>query len=121
MIRSLVAPKKVMEFLYSTILKKVKAHHSPHPSAIVQRFKFNVQQRKKGKFVSDYVAALRKLTEFCKFSETLQDMLQDRLVCGINDGRVQHRLLAESKLTYKKALEIAPASAQGTAPDASSI
>ena len=59
--------------------------------------------------MSDYVAALRKLTEFCEFGETLEDMLRDRLVYGINDGRVQHLLLAESKLTFEKALEIAQA------------
>ena len=109
LIRSLVAPKKVTEFSYSAIVEKVKAHHSPRPSAIVQRFKFNMQQRQKGESVSDYVAALRKLTEFCEFGETLEDMLRDRLVCAINDCRVQHRLLAESKLTFEKALEIAQA------------
>ena len=109
LIRSLVAPKKVTEFSYSAIVEKVKVHHSPRPSAIVQRFKFNMRQRQKGESVSDYVAALRKLTEFCEFGETLEDMLRDRLVCRINDSRIQHRLLAESKLTFKKALEIAQA------------
>ena len=34
-------------------------------------------------------------------------MLRDRLVCGINDETTQRLLLAESRLTYKKALEIA--------------
>ena len=36
-------------------------------------------------------------------------MLQDRLVCGINDKRVQRRLLAEPGLTFAKALELAQA------------
>ena len=34
-------------------------------------------------------------------------MLSDRLVCGINDKKIQRRLLAESKLTLKRALDIA--------------
>ena len=33
-------------------------------------------------------------------------MLRVRLVCGINNGCIQHRLLAKSTLTYEKALEI---------------
>ena len=33
-------------------------------------------------------------------------MLWDRLVCGINDDSIQKRLLAESNLTYKKAVEL---------------
>ena len=36
-------------------------------------------------------------------------MLRDRLVCGINDGSTQRRLLSEPDLTYKKALDIAQA------------
>ena len=34
-------------------------------------------------------------------------MLRDRLVCGINDDSIQKRLLEESNLTYKKAVELA--------------
>ena len=34
-------------------------------------------------------------------------MLRDRLVCGINEEQTQGRLLAESKLTLKRGLEIA--------------
>ena len=33
-------------------------------------------------------------------------MLRDKLVCGINDVQIQKRLLAEDKLTFKKALDI---------------
>ena len=34
-------------------------------------------------------------------------MLRDQLVCGMNDERIQRRLLAESQLELKKAMEIA--------------
>ena len=37
-------------------------------------------------------------------------MLRDRLVCGINDQRLQRRLLAEPMLTFEKAWELAQAS-----------
>ena len=57
--------------------------------------------------MSTYVAELRALAEFCNFGETLELMLRDRLVCGINDETTQRLLLAESRLTYKEALEIA--------------
>ena len=36
-------------------------------------------------------------------------MLRDRIVCGIADGRLQQRLLAEPDLTLKKAVELAQA------------
>ena len=40
-------------------------------------------------------------------NNTLEEMLHDRLVCGINDEHIQRRLLAEHSLDFKKALKIA--------------
>ena len=34
-------------------------------------------------------------------------MLSDRLVCGVNNEGIQRRLLAESHLEFKKAMELA--------------
>ncbi len=84
-------------------------HHNPKPSAIVQRFKFNSRTWQQGEVVADFVAALRQLSEYCEYGDTLDDMLQDRLVCGINEGHLQRRLLAEPKLTFEKAFELAQA------------
>ena len=55
------------------------------------------------------MAELRKLSEHCDFKDTLEDMLRDRPVWGIVDSRIQHRLLAEDKLTFTKAQELTQA------------
>ncbi|KAK3726335.1 hypothetical protein QZH41_008960, partial [Actinostola sp. cb2023] len=60
-----------------------------------------------GEGVAEFIAGLRKLTEHCNFRETLDDMLRDRLVCGLNDEKIQRRLLAEPGLTYKRAVQLA--------------
>ena len=52
------------------------------------------------------MAELRRLSEHCAFDVSLDDMLRDRLVCGVCDTGVQRRLLAEPNLTFKKAFEI---------------
>ena len=57
--------------------------------------------------MATYVAEIRSLAEFCNFGRTLEEMLRDRIVCGINDDTIQRRLLAEPRLTFKKTLEIA--------------
>ena len=41
------------------------------------------------------------------FQNTLEEMLRDRLVCGINDEQIQRRLLVESSLDFKKAMKLA--------------
>ena len=59
--------------------------------------------------MSEFVAGLRRLAKYCLFAATLDDMLRDRLVCGIRDRRLQQHLLAETELTFQKALDISQA------------
>ena len=74
-------------------LELVQHHENPKPSAIVQQFRFNTRFRKSGEFIASYVAELRNLSEHCDFQNTFEEMLRDRLVCGINDEQIQRRLL----------------------------
>ena len=73
------------------------------------RYKFNARSQNNKECIADFVASLRHLAENCEFSTSLDDMLRDRLVCGLRDARVQKRLLAEPKITFAKALELAQA------------
>ena len=57
--------------------------------------------------MATFVTALHKIAKFCEYGEVLNDMLRDRIACGIRSKRVQQRLLQESELTYDKALNIA--------------
>ena len=47
--------------------------------------------------------------EHCEFQDSLDAMIRDRLVCGINSIRIQKRLLQEPDLDYDKAFQIAQA------------
>ena len=57
--------------------------------------------------ISEYVAQLHRLSEYCEFQDTLENMLCDRLVCGCRDQRLQCRLFAKADLTFTKAFKIA--------------
>ena len=59
--------------------------------------------------MAEYVVALCKLAEHCNFEDTLNEMLHDRLVCGIANATVQKHFLTESKLTFTKVVTIAQA------------
>ncbi|XP_058858757.1 uncharacterized protein K02A2.6-like [Acipenser ruthenus] len=107
LLRSLVAPLKPSEKTFAELVAALTEHYNPKPSAIVQRFKFDSCSRKPGISVAGFVAELRALSEYCEFGDTLNDRLRDRLVCGINDERIQRRLLSESTLDFRKALDIA--------------
>ena len=52
------------------------------------------------------MARLRALTEHYEFGDSLNTMLRDRLLCGVNNEQLQHQLQAEPHLTFTKAMEI---------------
>ena len=107
LLRDILQPKKPAQTEIKNIIEELKKHYNPRPSEIVERFKFHSRLRKEGESVATFVAGLRNLSEHCNFRESLEDMLRDRLVCGINNHQIQRRLLAETELTYQKAVELA--------------
>jgi hypothetical protein len=107
-LRNIVSSAKPGEKEYSVLVEKLSKHFSLALSKIVERFKFHSCSTKPGESVATYVAELRSLSEFCN-GDTLEVMIRDRLVCGINDTAMQKRLLAEPGLTYAKAVELAQA------------
>ena len=106
-LRNILSPEKPGEKPYAELVESLSKYFKPTPSEIVERFKFHSRVRKAGESISTYVAELRSLTEYCNFGPTLDNMIRDRLVCDVNDGAIQKRLLAEPALTYGKAVELA--------------
>ena len=107
LLRSILTPVKPSEKTFEQLTEVLKNHYNPPPSEVMQRFRFNTRSRKPGESVATYVAELRRLAEFCGYGETLEKMIRDRLVTGINDDNIQKKLLSEPALTYNRALEIA--------------
>ena len=92
LLRSLVDDPSTLDTTsYNDLVKLVGDYYKPKPSVIVQRYKFNTRVRKQGESVAAYVAALRELTEHCSYGTTLQEMLRDRLVCGVNHEGIQRK------------------------------
>ena len=94
---------------YSELKQLMMEHLHPKPNEIAQRYLFFKRDRRGGESVKDYVAELRKLSEHCNFGNNLQESLRDRFVCGLNDEKVQQRLLATNELTLKLAVDTATA------------
>ena len=110
LLRSLLSPERPKDKTFDELAAVLTKHYTPKPSEVVQSFRFFSRVRQPGETVTDFVAELQRLAEDCNFDSTLERMLQDRIVCGINDDAIQKKLLAEEKLTYKRAVELA----QGT-------
>lgn len=106
LLRSLLTPKTPDEVPIDEIFTVLSSHYVPKPSVVVSRFKFNSRTRQPGEAVSDYIAALKKLSSECEYGTFLPDMLRDRLVCGIADATMQRRLLEEVNLTFDSAVKL---------------
>jgi len=110
LIRSLTAPEKPSDLSFQQLVKLVTDHYNPKLSQPVQRFKFHSRIRKPEESVAAFVAELKKISEHCGFQgAVLNDMLRDRLICGIADAKMQRRLLAEPNIDFEKALTLVQA------------
>ena len=106
--RSLSAPDKPSDKSYTDLKTVIQAHLSPTPNIIAERFALNTRSRQSSESVSQYVAELKRLSQDCQYGASLNDMLRDRLVCGINDSSIQRKLLSEgSTLSFDNAFKIA--------------
>lgn len=62
----------------------------------------------------------KALTEYCEFSDSLDNMLRDHLACSISNEQLQQWLLSEPHPTLTKAMEISQ-NFEITAEDAHSL
>ena len=95
LIRGLVVPDKSADQSFSQLIDLVKSHCNPKPSKIVQCVKFHCCSHCSGESIATLVAESRQLTEDCNFEASLNDILRDWFICGVNDGRIQWQLLAK--------------------------
>ena len=111
--KNLLQPEKLADKRYDELIAVLENHYEPKQSVIVQRYKFNTRVHLSGESVAAYVAALKSIGEHCSFGK-LEEMVRDRLVCGVGDARMQRAMLQERDLTYQKALELCMATELAT-------
>ena len=109
LLKNLLLPEKPADKTFDEIVSTLQKHLNPTPPEIAERFRFYKRNQQEGESVLNYVAVLRKLTTHCNLGSNLDETLRDRLVCGLNNQQIQKRLLAESKLKFSKAVDIAVA------------
>lgn len=120
LLRNLVSPHKPSSKTFDDIVAILKNHLNPKPLVIAERFRFHKRNQSKQESISEYMAELRKLSQYCDFKDGLSDALRDRLVCGMHCSSTQKRLLSEKDLDLDKALAIA-ISMETAAKDASEL
>ena len=88
LIRNLLAPDKPTDKSFQALVDILTLHLEPTPSVIVEKFKFNSRFRREGETAAPFLTELRNLARYCDYGRSLDDMLCDRFVCGINNGKI---------------------------------
>ena len=100
-------PRAPEEVSLSEILQVLLDYlYMPEKSVIIKCFRFNQRKQCDEESVMVYIAELQKLLINCTFGNTLNDMLRDRLVCGLSGLKIQKFLLDYKKLTFAQACDI---------------
>ncbi|CAI5761859.1 Hypothetical predicted protein [Podarcis lilfordi] len=80
------------------IQEKLRNHYAPKPSKIAAHHAFYHRNQAEGGSINNHTTALRQAAMHCEFQD-LDGALMDRIICGVQDSRLQRRLLAKPDLT----------------------
>ena len=78
----------------------------PTKNIIIDRHRFNTTNQKAAEPISSYVASLGILANKCEFGTLTDDLIRDRIVCGIYSDCARKHLLCESKLPLESTVTI---------------
>ena len=85
--KGLTAPAKPVEMTFNKLVILMTNHENPKRNPIAERSQFNMHNRKAGETVSQYMTELCRLSQYCEYGNSLDNMLRDGLVCGIYKSR----------------------------------
>lgn len=88
------------------LVKKFEEPCLPVKNVIVDRHPVNTTDQKQHKSIQSYVSTLNVMAKKCDFGTLHDELIRDRLVCGIHSDTVRAQLLKEKKLTLNSAIEI---------------
>ena len=85
--------------------QKFANYCEPKKNITVNRYTFNSRQQHIGEKFTDYLTSLKTLVKDCEYGPLEDEMLRDRIVCGVQDKDVRMRLLRANNLTLKMSVD----------------
>ena len=88
-----------------TVIAKFQAYCEPKKNITVARYKFNSRCQKAEETFIDYLAAVNTLVNDCEVGSLRDELVRDRIVCGILNEKVRETLLRVDELTLQAAVD----------------
>ncbi|XP_017892179.1 uncharacterized protein K02A2.6-like [Ceratina calcarata] len=93
---------------YKIVLDKFDEYFLPQKNVIYERYNFYKRCQENNEPFEIFLKEVKTLAKGCEFLEE-KDMIRDRIVLGINDSKVQEKLLSIRDLKLEKAIQICKA------------
>ena len=87
------------------LISKFRELCSPKTNVIVERHKFNTRYQR-DETTEQYITDLKKLATTCEYGNLKDDLIRDRLVCGVNNESIRRQILKEADLTLQRAIQL---------------
>ena len=68
---------------------------------IYERCRFNNRNQDAGESIDTYASSLRSLSDTCNFGTLKEEMIRDRIVCGVRDRSLRRNYCKYRKLRFK--------------------
>ncbi|XP_052751506.1 uncharacterized protein K02A2.6-like [Galleria mellonella] len=81
----------------AVLMKKFDNYFGTKPNVTLMRYKFFTRNQDEGESIQQYVTALRLLSKTCEFTTLEEELIRDRIVCGIRHSTVRDRLLRRAQ------------------------
>ena len=72
----------------------------------IERYHFNSRTQEKNESFDQYVTELKLIARNCRFGDLENELIRDRVICGIQSDEVRQHLLRADNLTLDKCLKI---------------
>ena len=90
---------------FDTVWKKFKEYCLPKKNTIYERYTFNNRRQEESETIERYVTVLKKLASTCEYGELKEELVRDRLVCGVKNKKLSEKMLGDRELTLQSALD----------------
>lgn len=104
MAKAILAPTNLHTVSWETLQKALETHYAPASLNLVRRDEFYRSYQREGETINDFVARIRMIAADSEFSN-LEEMMEDRLVLGMEDLNLQKQLLSKPGIMFQVALD----------------
>ena len=94
------------------LFTKSGTYCKPKQNITVERYRFNTHIQESSEIIDQYVTELKLIAKNCGYGELEDQLIRDRIVCGIKSETVKQCLLHVENLTLDKAISICRAEEQ---------